>query len=170
MNIDITPEEAKTILYELREFDKSSLISKLQKVIDDAKPKEKDFDDCFVTGYNINKEKIDGYRDALPFKQDVRETTFRTSKQVDAVRALAQLTQWYGNLDDKDKVDKYFSEGEWTRYKIGVRPNIDREALTDLVILKGSNYYGFLCFNNEQAAQDFLNNHREILNQAKYFL
>jgi hypothetical protein len=168
MNIDITPEEAKTILYELREFDKSSLINKLQKIVDDAKPKEKDFDDCFVTGYNINKEKIDGYRDALPFNQNVRETTFRTSQQIDAVRALAQLTQWYGNLDSKHKdmdsldlckINFFHDNTDDTIYPVihTVSPSIMWDA-------------AFLVFSNEKIAQDFIDSHRTLLTQASYFL
>lgn len=163
MNINITPEDAKILLASLN--NSSELKAKLQKIVDDAKPKDKDFDHCFVKGYNINKEEIE-----LPLRQGIRETTFRTLQEVDAIRALAQLTQWYGNIDDKDTIDKYLSEGIVTRYKIGVRSYTLSEALTDLVILQGSNYYNFLSFNNQQAAQDFLTNHWTLLNQAIYFL
>ena len=96
MNIDITPEEAKTVLASLN--NSTELKAKLQKIVDDAKPKEKDFDHCFVKGWNIKKEIVE-----LPLWEIIRETTFRTSQEVDAVRALAQLTQWYGNLDSKHK-------------------------------------------------------------------
>jgi hypothetical protein len=156
MNINITPEEVELILGCLRGNDE--LVTKLNKI---NEPCEKNFNTLCVKGFNIDgniKLSTEGHE---------RKTTFYTKEQAWAAQALAQLTQWYGNVDGKDKIDKSDSDNETMRYKIRV---LIAETLCDIVISESPNYYYFLSFNNYNAAENFLKTHRKLLNEAKYFL
>jgi hypothetical protein len=164
MNIDITPEEAKTILASLN--NSTELKAKLQKIVDDVKPKERDFNNCFVTGYNINKEKIDGYKRPLSLSE--RETTFRTPQQVDAARALAQLTQCYCNHIRSKNLDNNSSELCVIRFHRDNYDNLRPVTFTVSPDVMWDN--AFLVFTNTKIAQDFIDSHRTLLMQASYFL
>lgn len=153
MNINITPEEARVIISSLRKND--ILAEKLQLTIDELTKLNRQ-------GFVVNNGKINPYS-TTGFAQS--QLCWRTEEQASAARALAELTQHYGNVPKEDKTLTSIISIGYVIYNSPYNGGIRVYAKKDF-----DSTNSFLAFNNEKAAQNFLDSHKTLIEQAKYFL
>lgn len=168
MNISLTHEEIYKIIEKLPNTDIAFKV-KLQSFVNQT-PEEKKYGQCYIKGYFQTHGREKGYHfteaDEIYIQKGEGRNIilWRNLTQCNAAKALARLTQWYGNLDVS------LRDCNSTNLCIIIISPETNEPVTFTVSPDIRYDNKFLVFSNREAAQNFIDSHKTLLKEASYFL